>query len=103
VIIENAPPRLRGRLSLWLAEIGSGCYVGRVSKKQKANIVDLVVDGIGTGSAIVVWQSNNDAGFEFWSCGAGNRRPISVDGMTLVAYKSSTSMVGKSDTGGKSE
>ena len=28
IVVENAPPRLRGRLSLWFAEVRAGVYVG---------------------------------------------------------------------------
>ena len=28
IVVENAPPRLRGRLSLWLAEVRAGVYYG---------------------------------------------------------------------------
>ena len=29
IVVENAPPRLRGRLAVWLLEIRAGVYVGR--------------------------------------------------------------------------
>ena len=27
IVVENAPPRLRGRLAVWLLEIRAGVYV----------------------------------------------------------------------------
>jgi len=31
IVLENAPPRLRGRLAIWLLEIRAGVYVGKCS------------------------------------------------------------------------
>jgi CRISPR-associated protein (Cas_Cas2CT1978) len=33
IVLENAPPRLRGRLAVWLLEIRAGVYVGNYSRK----------------------------------------------------------------------
>ena len=32
VVTENVPPRLRGRLAIWLLEVRAGVYVGDTSK-----------------------------------------------------------------------
>ncbi len=28
-VVENAPPRMRGRLAIWLLEVRAGVYVGK--------------------------------------------------------------------------
>lgn len=33
VVTENVPPRLRGRLAIWLLEVRAGVYVGDTSKR----------------------------------------------------------------------
>ena len=38
VVTENVPPRLRGRLAVWLLEIRAGVYVGEVSKRIREMI-----------------------------------------------------------------
>ncbi|TGC84843.1 type I-E CRISPR-associated endoribonuclease Cas2, partial [Salmonella enterica subsp. enterica serovar Wilhelmsburg] len=38
VVTENVPPRLRGRLAVWLLEIRAGVYVGDVSTKIREMI-----------------------------------------------------------------
>ncbi|MDI4742684.1 type I-E CRISPR-associated endoribonuclease Cas2e, partial [Salmonella enterica subsp. enterica serovar Kentucky] len=38
VVTENVPPRLRGRLAVWLLEIRAGVYVGDVSAKIREMI-----------------------------------------------------------------
>lgn len=38
IVLENAPPRLRGRLAIWLLEVRAGVYVGNYSRKVRENI-----------------------------------------------------------------
>ena len=38
VVTENMPPRLLGRLAVWLLEIRAGVYVGEVSKRIREMI-----------------------------------------------------------------
>lgn len=35
IVLEAAPPRLRGRLALWLVEVRAGVYVGDFSKRVR--------------------------------------------------------------------
>src|SRR3954453_5760511 len=38
VVVENAPPRLRGRLAVWLVEVRAGVYVGVYSRRPRERI-----------------------------------------------------------------
>ena len=38
VVTENVPPRLRGRLAIWLLEVRAGVYVGAVSRRVREMI-----------------------------------------------------------------
>ena len=38
IVVSNAPPRLRGRLGVWLLEIRAGVYVGRYSARTRDKI-----------------------------------------------------------------
>jgi CRISPR-associated protein Cas2 len=38
------------------------------------------------GNAIMAWSANNEAGYEFLTCGENRRIPIDVDGMNLVSF-----------------
>ena len=53
IVVENAPPRLRGRLAIWLLEIRAGVYVGKVSRRIREMIWDNVEKGIEDGNAIM--------------------------------------------------
>lgn len=86
IVIENAPPRLRGRLSLWLAEIRAGVYVGTYSARTRERVWDEVVALIGDGSAVIAWATPTDSGFSFEAVGPNRRVAAELDGLTLVRF-----------------
>ena len=43
VVVSNAPPRLRGRLSAWLVEVRAGVYVGDYSARTREMIWEQVL------------------------------------------------------------
>ena len=89
IVVEHAPPRLRGRLSLWLAEIRAGVYVGVFSARVRERIWAEVVALLGDGSAAIAWSAPTDSGFEFETAGPNRRVPADFDGLTLVRFGSS--------------
>ena len=86
IVVENAPPRLRGRLSLWLAEIRAGVYVGVYSARTRDRIWHEVVAMISDGSAVMAWSAPTDSGFAFEAVGPNRRIPVDFDGLTLVRF-----------------
>jgi len=86
IAVENAPPRLRGRLALWLSEIRAGIYVGVYSQRTRERIWDEVRLMIGVGSAAIVWSAPTDSGFGFDTIGLNRREPVDFDGLTLVRF-----------------
>ena len=86
IVVENAPPRLRGRLALWLLEIRAGVYVGRYSRRTRERIWDEATRMIGEGSAVMVWSAPTDSGFSFESFGPNRRMSVDLDGLTLVQF-----------------
>jgi CRISPR-associated protein Cas2 len=93
VVVSNAPPRLRGRLAVWLLEVRAGVYIGRYSKRTREMIWGQVAEMIGDGDGIMAWSASNDAGFELRTVGKSRRRPVDFDGLTLVAFDPQTSPV----------
>jgi CRISPR-associated protein Cas2 len=87
IVTENAPPRLRGRLSLWFAEVRAGVYVGVYNRRVRERIWDEVKIMIGDGSAVIAWAAPTDSGFEFECIGANRREAVDFDGLTLVRFK----------------
>lgn len=86
IVVENAPPRLRGRLAIWLLEIRAGVYVGDYSARVRDHIWSQVEQGIGEGNAVMAWNSNTEAGFDFVTCGVNRRIPVELDGVKLVSF-----------------
>lgn len=86
IVLENAPPRLRGRLSLWFAEVRAGVYVGVYGRRARERIWNEVSTMIGAGNAVMAWSAPTDSGFEFVAVGANRREPADFDGLTLVKF-----------------
>ena len=87
IVVEKAPPCLRGRLSLWFAEVRAGVYVGVYNRRVRERIWDEVKVLIGTGNAVIAWSAPTDSGFAFEALGENRREAVDFDGLTLVAFK----------------
>lgn len=92
IVVENAPPRLRGRLALWLAEVRGGVYVGVYSQRTRARIWSEVEQLIEAGSAVMAWSAPTDSGYNFVAIGQNRREPVDFDGLTLVRFKPAESL-----------
>jgi CRISPR-associated protein Cas2 len=86
IVVENAPPRLRGRLAVWLVELRAGIYVGDYSVRVREMIWSHVREGIEDGNAVLVWRENNEAGFDFRTLGPNRRMPRDMDGLKLASF-----------------
>jgi len=86
IVVENVPPRLRGRLGLWLVEVRAGVYVGKVSRRVREMIWDNLERGVEEGNAVMAWSSNTESGFDFMALGANRRIPVEMDGIKLVSF-----------------
>lgn len=86
IVLENAPPRLRGRLAIWLLEVRAGVYVGNYAARVRDYIWKQVEEGIEDGNAVMAWRTNNEAGFDFMTLGANRRIPVELDGAKLVSF-----------------
>lgn len=87
IVLENAPPRLRGRLSLWLTEIRAGTFVGAYGRRHRERIWSDVKAMIGSGSAVMAWSAPTESGFSFDGIGQDRRDCVLVDGFALVNFK----------------
>lgn len=86
IAVENAPPRLRGRLAVWLLEVRGGIYVGKYSVKVREMIWRQVVAGIEDGNAVMVWSTPDESGFDLRTLGPNRRIPVDLDGARLVSF-----------------
>lgn len=86
IVLENAPPRLRGHLTRLFLEIRSGVYIGVYSIKVREAVWHTVQNEIGEGNAIIAWSCNNDSGYDFDTCGVNRRIPCDLDGLKLCSF-----------------
>jgi CRISPR-associated protein Cas2 len=86
VVTENVPPRLRGRLAVWLLEIRAGVYVGEMSKRVREMIWEQITILAETGNVAMAWATNTESGFDFQTFGENRRVPIDYDGLRLVSF-----------------
>ncbi len=86
VVTENIPPRLRGRLAIWLLEVRAGVYIGDVSRRTREMIWQQLREGHESGNVVMAWASNHESGYEFQTLGANRRLPVEFDGLHLVAF-----------------
>lgn len=86
IVVENVPPRLRGRLAVWLIEIRAGVYVGDLSAKVREMIWSQIEAGIEEGNAVMAWSTNTESGFDFMTLGKNRRLPVELDGLKLVSF-----------------
>ena len=99
IVVENGPARLRGRLSLWLAEIRAGVYVGNYTAKTRERIWSEVAELLEDGSAAIAWATQTDSGFAFETLGANRRDAVDFDGLTLVRFEPPEAVEGKPQPG----
>ena len=86
VVTENVPPRLRGRLAVWLLEIRAGVYVGDVSQRIREMIWEQINFLGDEGNVVMAWATNTESGFDFVTYGENRRMPIDLDGLRLVKF-----------------
>ncbi|EOT1205919.1 type I-E CRISPR-associated endoribonuclease Cas2e [Cronobacter sakazakii] len=88
VVTENVPPRLRGRLAIWLLELRAGVYVGDVSRRVREMIWHQITELAEEGNVVMAWATNNESGFDFQTFGVNRRIPVGLDGLRLVSFLS---------------
>lgn len=86
VVTEAVPPRMRGRLAIWLLEVRAGVYVGDVNKRIREMIWEQVLALAEDGNVVMAWASSHESGFEFQTYGSNRRQPIDYDGLRLVRF-----------------
>jgi CRISPR-associated protein Cas2 len=86
IVVESAPPRLRGRLAVWLLEVRAGVYIGDYGRRVREMIWGEVSAYIEDGNAVIAWSAPSETGYHFDTCGKSRRVPIDLDGFRLVRF-----------------
>ncbi|KAB1182542.1 type I-E CRISPR-associated endoribonuclease Cas2e [Photobacterium damselae] len=86
VVTEAVPPRLRGRLAVWLLEVRAGVYIGNVSRRVREMIWEQIECLTEDGNVVMAWGTNTESGFDFQTYGKNRREPVDLDGLRLVKF-----------------
>jgi CRISPR-associated protein Cas2 len=86
IVVENVPPKLRGRLGVYLIEIHCGVFVGDHSKRVREMLWEQVEAYYQDGNAVMAWSTNTESGFDFITKGKNRRVPVDLDGLKLVSF-----------------
>lgn len=90
VVTENVPPRLRGRLAIWLLEVRAGVYIGDVSRRVREMIWEQCQQLMEDGNIVMAWATSTESGFDFQTLGVNRRIPVDFDGLRLVSFMPAT-------------
>lgn len=83
LVLSACPPGLRGYLTRWLLEISAGVFVGKASKRVRELLWEAATAMVGSGRAILVFETRNEQGFSFLVHGH-HWEPIDIDGISLM-------------------
>ena len=84
LVVEKAPPSLRGELTRWLLEPRTGVFVGDVSAQVRELLWGLVQEKIRAGGAVLIHNADREQGFALRAVGDTARALVDFDGLTLV-------------------
>lgn len=83
--VENAAPKLRGRLRRWLVELHPGVYVGKVSPRIRDLLWEEATTKYTHGRVSQAWSDRSEQGYSFRIYGDKSRRMVDFDGLSLVS------------------
>lgn len=83
-IVENVRPSLRGEMSRWLFEVKAGVFTGKISALVRDELWQLIREKLGNGSAVMIYPTNNEQGFNAKMLGNPSRRLVDIEGVLLV-------------------
>lgn len=84
LIVESAPPGLRGELSKWMLEPKAGVFVGTVSATVRDLLWKKACEEVGAGGCTMIYRTNNEQGFAIRTWGDRTREVEEWEGLFLV-------------------
>jgi CRISPR-associated protein Cas2 len=84
MVLQNVPPRLRGKVSTYLIETANGVYIGALSARVRDKLWDVCDQGRNEGVVFQAWSANNEQGFNMRLSG-GSRGVVDWEGLLFVS------------------
>jgi CRISPR-associated protein Cas2 len=97
-VLTACPEGLRGHLTRWLMEVSAGVFVGHVTRRVREELWSRVVEGIGSGRALLVYSAPGEQRLGLRSHGH-HWVPEDFDGITLMRRPEDPVDVGGSEAG----
>ena len=95
LIVECAPPGVRGELSRWMIEPRAGVFIGKMSGSVRDKLWQLVCERLKEGGAALVYPQPTEQGFAVRTHGERSRDLVDYEGLTLVRRPKPIKEVGK--------
>ncbi|OUN01220.1 MAG: hypothetical protein BAA04_12885 [Firmicutes bacterium ZCTH02-B6] len=102
LIVESAPPGLRGELSKWMLEPKAGVFVGKVSALVRELLYEKACREVETGGVTLIYTTNNEQGYAIRTFGDTSRQVEDWEGLFLVRRPKSAE-TGAADDGAAGE
>ena len=84
IILESVPQSLRGELSRWLIEPQAGVFLGNISALVREKIWMKCQEESKGGKGTLIYNFNNEQGFEMVSFGNSKRQISQFEGISLI-------------------
>ena len=76
IVMDCAPESVRGELTRWFLELKPGVFIGKVNVKIRELLWERICQDERARGAVMVYDSNNEQGFEMKIYGDPKRRVI---------------------------
>jgi len=71
LVLRKAKPGIRGKVTRWLGEIGTGVYLGTLSGRVRERLWQRVVAEMGEeAGAVLVWSDSTEQGYSVATAGS---------------------------------
>ena len=65
IVLTNCPPKLRGDMTKWMAEINTGVFVGKISARVREELWKRICENIKSGQATMVYPADGEQHIDF--------------------------------------
>lgn len=88
LVLEKAPPKLRGYCSSWALQVATGVYVANLPSRTRREIWDKINDWADMETrALMVWvESSTEQGLDFLMLGAPRRYLTRREGLIVSRW-----------------
>lgn len=88
LVLERAPPKLRGYCSSWALQVATGVYVANLPKKTRVSIWEQVLAWADVETrAVMVWSSQGtEQGLDYQILGSPRRTITDREGLLISTW-----------------